>query len=199
MCLYRKALLLLILCLFSTSQSDANVESQGPVFHDIRVNTIDSYIDLVEPADPAIVKVAEKFTTYDEAYDFVANKIKFVPYVPPGPVRETLRHGVGSCLGKAVLLCSIYRAMGLPKENIRIVVGIVVTEQGLSDHVWIDMEVDGRCLQQDPSGMLGNFDFYAFPDNRYVDKFVMKEIFCFNEQHLAIVSQLNRMRHSANR
>ena len=89
--------------------------------------------------------------------------------------------------------------MGLPQENVRIVVGIVVTADGLSDHVWIDLEQAGKCLQQDPSGMLGRFGFYECPDNRYADRFVMKESFCFNDGQLAIVSQLNRSRQAAMR
>ena len=89
--------------------------------------------------------------------------------------------------------------MGLPQEDVRILVGIVFTAEGLLDHVWLDLEKDSKCLQQDPSGLLGQFGFYDFPDNHYVDRFVIKEIFCFNDRHMAIVSQLNRMRHSAMR
>lgn len=173
----------------------AKMSSSAPSFHDIRINTTQSYIDLIEPSDPEIIELSKQFTTIEDAYLFVAKEIRFAPFVPSGPVRETLRHGMGSCIGKAVLLCSIYRAMGVPAEDVRIVVGIVVTENGLADHVWIDMEHDGKCLQQDPSGMLGQFGFYEFPGNGYVDKYVMKEIFCFNDSKLAIVSQLNRMRH----
>lgn len=189
----------LLACFTVTGYAQADAGSQPSVFHDIRTNSIDSYLDLVEPEDPDIVKLAKQFKSFEEAYRFVADEIKFVPYVPSGPVKETLRYGVGSCIGKAVLLCSIYRAMGLPQEEVRIVVGIVVTADGLSDHVWIDLEHDGKCWQQDPSGMLGRFGFYDFPDNKYADRFVMKESFCFNDGHLAIVSQLNRMRHSAMR
>jgi transglutaminase-like putative cysteine protease len=182
-----------------TCDAQADTASQPPAFHDMRVNSIESYVDLIEPNDPDIVTLAKKFKSYEEAYRFVADEIKFVPYVPSGPVKETLRHRVGSCIGKAALLCSIYRAMGLPQENVRIVVGIVVTADGLSDHVWIDLEQAGKCLQQDPSGMLGRFGFYDFPDNRYADRFVMKESFCFNDGQLAIVSQLNRSRQAAMR
>lgn len=177
----------------------ASAEASAVVFHDMRINPIESYVNLIDPADPEVVKFARQFKSFEEAYRFVAEEIKFVPYVPSGPVGETLRRRMGSCLGKAALLCSLYRAMGLPRENLRIVVGIVVTAEGFSDHVWLDMEIDGKCLQQDPSGMLGRFAFYDFPGNSYVDRFVMKETFCFNEDGLAIVSQLNRMRHAMQR
>ena len=74
---------------------------------------------------------------------------------------------------------------------------IVATADGLSDHVWIDLGHAGKCLLRDLSGMLGRFGFYDFPDNRYADRFVMKESFCFNDGQLAIVSQLNRSRQAA--
>jgi len=69
-----------------------------------------------------------------------------------------------------------------------------MTPQGPADHVWLDLEHQGRCLQQDPSGMLGRFDFHAFPENRYVENYVLKESFAFNEEGFAVVSQLNRFR-----
>ena len=193
------AFLISFALMVSTGFSQAEITYQEPVFHDMRVNSIESYVDLIEPNDPDIVKLAKQFNSYEEAYRFVSDEIKFVPYVPSGPVKESLRRRVGSCIGKAALLCSIYRAMGLPQEDVRIVVGIVVTADGMSDHVWIDMEADGKCLQQDPSGMIGRFGFYDFPDNKYADRFVMKESFCFNDGHLAIVSQLNSMRRGAMR
>jgi transglutaminase-like putative cysteine protease len=193
------ALLISLFGLTLTGFSLSEASSPPPAFHDIRINSIESYIDLIEPDDPDVIQLAKQFNSYEQAYRFVSEEIKFVPYVPSGPVKETLRHRVGSCIGKAALLCSLYRAMGLSQEEVRIVVGIVVTANGMSDHVWIDMEKDGKCLQQDPSGMLGRFGFYDFPGNKYVDRFVMKESFCFNDGHLAIVSQLNRMRHGAMR
>jgi len=165
-----------------------------PDFHDLRINPVQTYVELIDPDDPAVVELAGRFATFQEAYNFVSDEIAFAPFVPPGPVAETLNHGMGSCLGKAVLLCSLYRAMGLPVEDARVVMGLVVTAEGTADHVWIDMEYEGRCLQQDPSGMLGRFGFYDFPGTSYVQRFVMKETFCFNEAGLAIVSQLNRFR-----
>lgn len=192
---FKFLLALVLICLFLT-ESGAAAPGSAPVFHDMRVNEIDSYVDLIEPEDPAVIALAAQFKTYEDAYRFVSDEIKFVPYVPSGPVRETLRYRVGSCIGKAVLLCSLYRAMGMPRENVRIVVGLVVIGGGLSDHVWIDMENNGKCLQQDPSGMLGKFGFHDFPDNSYVERYVMKESFCFNDGHLAIVSQLNRVRNT---
>lgn len=165
-----------------------------PDFHDIRVNPVADYVGLINADNEAVVDLARTFGSYEEAYHFVHNKIRFVPYVPPGPVDKTLEHGVGSCLGKAALLSSLYRAMGMPSGDIRMVMGIVMTPQGPADHVWLDLEHEGRCLQQDPSGMLGRFAFDEFPGTSYVDSYVMKESFAFNDTGFAVVSQLNRLR-----
>lgn len=162
-------------------------------FHDIRINSVESFPSLIEPDDPDVVKLAKRFSCYEEAYDFVSNEIKFSPFVPSGPVAGTLKHKTGSCIGKATLLASLYRAMGMPAKDVRIIMGIVVTDQGMADHVWLDLEVDGKCLQQDPSGMIGNFAFADFSGKRYSATYAMKETFCFNESDFAVVSQRNNM------
>jgi hypothetical protein len=51
-------------------------------------------------------------------------------------------------------------------------------------------------VQQGPVGILGGFDFDAFPGDSYVERCLVKESFCFNETHLASISQLDRVRHS---
>lgn len=170
-----------------------------PEFHDMRINPVADYVGLLDPGDPEITRLAAGFDSYEAAYRFVSEEISFAPFVPPGPVAATLQHRTGSCLGKAALLGSLYRAMGMPAEDLRMVMGIVITPQGPADHVWLDLEHEGRCLQQDPSGMLGQFDFYAFPGTRYVDTYVMKESFAFNDAGFAVVSQLNRFRDSSAR
>ena len=177
----------------SPSAPGTALETAAPEFHDIRVNLVETFPSLIEPDDPEVVKLAKQFSRYEDAYNFVNNEIKFVPFVPSGPVAGTLKHRTGSCIGKATLLASLYRAMGMPARDVRIIMGIVVTAQGMADHVWLDLEVDGQCLQQDPSGMIGNFAFAQFPEKRYSDTYSMKETFCFNESDFAVVSQLNRM------
>lgn len=178
----------------SLSVASAPVENVDPQFHDIRINSIETFPALIEPDDSDVVKLAKQFSRYEEAYHFVHHKISFAPFAPSGPVGGTLKHRTGSCLGKATLLASLYRAMGMPAEDVRIIMGIVVTDQGMADHVWLDLEVNGECLQQDPSGMIGRFAFAEFPGKRYSETYAMKETFCFNESDFAVVSQLNSMR-----
>lgn len=175
--------------------SQASISPAPSAFHDMRVNPVHQYVDLIDPHHPDIAALAEKFgSSYESAYRFVSQEIAFAPFAPPGPVEKTLEYRTGSCLGKAALLASIYRAMGMPSQNVRLVMGMVVTPQGLAEHAWLDLEHGGSCLQQDPSGMLGQFNFNQFPDNQYAETYVMKESFCFNDHEFAVVSQLNRHR-----
>lgn len=182
---------------FFDRQAPPAVDQASPEFHDMRINPVADYVQLIDPDDAEILQLARRLGTPERAYRYVHDEIRFAPFVPPGPVAETLRHGVGSCLGKSAVLASLYRAMGMPATNVRMVMGIVMTPQGPADHVWLDLEHEGRCLQQDPSGMLGEFDFYAFPGNRYVDTYVVKESFVFNDNGFAVVSQLNRFRNGS--
>ena len=168
----------------------------SPAFHDMRINPTVDYVGLIDVDHPEIIKLAKQFRTYEDAYRFVNEEIRFAPFVPPGPVEKTLEYRTGSCLGKAALLGSLYRAMGMPRSDLRLIMGLVMTPEGPADHVWIDLEHQGKCLQQDPSGMLGRFGFDDFPGNRYVDTYVVKETFCFNDSDFAVVSQLNRFRES---
>jgi len=165
-----------------------------PEFGGIRVNDVRDFVALIRPEDPEIMRLAKRLSSYEEAYDYVSGNVRYVPHAPAGPVGETLRRGQGSCLGKAALLCSLYRAMGMPTEDVRIVTGIVVTPEGPADHVWLDLEHQGTCIQQDPSGFLGEFGFDDFRDNGFVDAYVMKELYCFNDEGFALISQMNRFR-----
>lgn len=200
---YRSLPILVIFCLavgylagqwFPLSGLIVTPPLASSAFHDLRINQTDDYVRLIDIDQPDIVRLASRFTSVEEAYRFVSTEISFAPFAPPGPVDKTLSYKTGSCLGKAALLASIYRAMGIPSKDVRLMMGVVDTGQGLADHVWIDMEHQGKCLQQDPSGMLGQFGFDEFPGNRYTQRYVVKETLCFNDQELAIVSQLNRYR-----
>lgn len=165
-----------------------------PTFHDMRINHIPDFVSLVEPHDPTIRSLAKQLGTPEAAYAYVRSNIRYVPMVPGADPREILREGVASCLGKATLLCSIYRAMGIPASDVRLIVGNIAAQDRLIDHVWIDLEYKGACLQQDPSGLLGIFEFGQFPGTEFTRSFVQEENFCFNDEGFAVVSQLNRHR-----
>jgi hypothetical protein len=169
-------------------------ERSRPTFHDMRTNHVRNLVSLVDHDDPAIRSLAERLGTPEAAYAFVRDRIRYEPMVPCASPGEILREGVGSCLGKAVLLCSIYRAMGIPASDVRIIVGNIALPNRLIDHAWIDLEYKGVCLQQDPSCFLGVFDFAQFRGLEFTRSFVQEEDYCFNDEGLAIISQLNRFR-----
>ncbi|MGE5664509.1 MAG: transglutaminase-like domain-containing protein [Deltaproteobacteria bacterium] len=163
-----------------------------PSFHDMRVNHVSDLTALVAPGDPAVRALAERLGTPEAAYIHVRDRIRYMPMAPATRPGRIIVDGEASCLGKAALLCSLYRSMGIPAKDIRIVTGDVVRPDGLADHAWIDLEYKGRCLQQDPSGFLGVFDFAQFGKREFTWTFVFEEDYCFNENGLAVVSRLNR-------
>lgn len=169
-------------------------ESTRSAFHDMRVNRIPDLVSLVDHDDPAVRSLAERLGTPEAAYAYVRDRIRYEPMVPGTSPREILRAGAGSCLGKATLLCSIYRAMGISADDVRLIVGNIALPDRLIDHVWIDLEYKGGCLQQDPSGLLGVFEFGQFPGMEFTRYFVQEEDYCFNDEGFAVISQLNRFR-----
>lgn len=165
-----------------------------PSFHDMRVNHVADLTALVDPRDPAVRALAERLGAPEAAYDYVRDRIRYESGASATPPGVSIRDGSASCLGKATLLCSLYRSMGIPPADVRIVTGEVVLADGLADHAWIDLEYKGVCLQQDPSGFLGKFEFGQFRDAAFSRTFVFEEDYCFNERGFAVVSQLNRFR-----
>jgi len=165
-----------------------------PTFHDMRVNRIPDLLSLVDPDDPAVRSLAQRLGTPEAAYVHVRDRIRYNSMLPASTPGEILRAEAGSCLGKAALLCSIYRAMGISANDVRLIVGSVAFPDRIIDHVWIDHEYNGICLQQDPSGLLGVFEFGQFPRMEFTRYFVQEEDYCFNDEGFAVISQLNRFR-----
>ena len=165
-----------------------------PVFHDMRINHIPDIVSLVDPDDPEVRSLANRLGTPEAAYAYVLGSIRYEPMVPSASPGEIVRAGKGSCLGKAALLASIYRAMGIPASDVRLIVGNIALPDRLIDHAWIDLEYNGECLQQDPSGLLGAFEFGQFRGMEFTRFFVQEEDYCFNDEGFAVVSQLNRFR-----
>jgi len=165
-----------------------------PVFHDMRINHIRDIVSLVDPDDSEVRSLAKRLGTPEAAYAYVLGSIRYEPMLPASSPGEIVRAGEGSCLGKAALLASIYRAMGIPASDVRLIVGNIALPDRLVDHVWIDLEYKGACLQQDPSGILGHFEFGQFRGMEFTRFFVQEENYCFNDKGFAVISQLNRFR-----
>ncbi len=168
-------------------------------FADMRVNHALEYKKLIEHYSPDIKSLAKRLQTPRKAYRYVRDQIRFEPWRSVQRPSVVIREKAASCLGKAVLLCSIYRAMGVEPESTFVVTGQVASERGTVEHAWVSLVYDGKHYQQDPSNLLGHFDFDDFPERKYSRSFIRSEKYCFNDQGFAVVSQLNRMTDNSSR
>ena len=179
---------------FALGDQLGEAEPQPASFHDMRVVHPADYTALVDPAAPEVVALARQLGSLEEAYRFVRDAVAFEPAAPAATPAQTIGSGRASCLGKAALLASLYRALGVPAGSVRVVTGQLPLGGALVEHAWVDLEYGATCVQQDPTDLLGVHDFLAFPNAGYTDAFVQRELFCFNDAGFAAVSQLNRMR-----
>lgn len=176
---------------FSLGSREANIS-----FHDMIINHPAAMSSLIDFKDSRITALAVKLKTAENAYNFVRDSIAFDPSLPSTPAGEILVQGRGSCLGKAVLLCSLYRALGIEASAVRIVTGEIDGIGGPIDHAWVELEYKGTCLQQDPTDLLGKFTFGQFQGMAYTTAFIRREGYVFNDKNFAVVSRLNMMKGS---
>jgi hypothetical protein len=163
-------------------------------FENIRTNHTVDYSRLISPYSEPVKVLAERLQNLEEAFSFVRDDIRFEPWRAVQSAGFVLKEQAGSCLGKAILLCSLYRAMGVPSSDVYVVTGQVASGEERVEHAWVNLTRDGKVYQQDPSQLLGTFSWDDFPDQRYSRSFVQRELFCFNDEGFAVVSQLNRLR-----
>lgn len=163
-------------------------------FHDMLVNNPRDLCNLVTPNDKRVRALADSFKTCEEAYLYVRDRIDNDPSLGALPAGDVIDEGRASCFGKAILLCSLYRALGKPASDVRIVIGEADLPTGGFDHAWIELEHEGQCLQQDTTNILGRFAFGQFRNVKYVETFIRDEEFVLNDKRFAIVSQLNRLK-----
>jgi len=179
---------------FILGDRSSDAEPVDPSFHDIRVIHPEDFQTLIVPEAPELAALARQLGSLEAAYGFVRDRIAFEPSASAGAPAQTLREGRASCLGKATLLASLFRALGVPAASVRVVTGQVQLGDSILDHAWVDLEYGSLCLQLDATDLLGVHDFLQFPGQEYVRSFVSRELFCFNDEGFAAVSQLNRLR-----
>ncbi|HCE68610.1 MAG: hypothetical protein A2X82_01125 [Geobacteraceae bacterium GWC2_55_20] len=163
-------------------------------FHDMIVNNPRELSALITPRDKRIRTLAASLKSYENAHLYVRDRIADDPSIPALPAGDIIDEGRASCLGKAIVLCSLYRALGKPASDVRIVIGEADLPTGGFDHAWIELEYDGQCLQQDTTNILGHFAFAQFKGTNYVETFIRDEEFVVNDKSFALVSQLNRLK-----
>jgi transglutaminase-like putative cysteine protease len=179
---------------FLVGDRRSDAESTPASFHDTRVIHPEDFRSLVVPEAPAVGELARQLGSVEAAYDFVRDRIAFEPSAPAASPAQTLLDGRASCLGKATLLASLIRALGVPAESVRVVTGQVTLGGALQDHAWVDLEYGSLCLQLDATDLMGTHDFLRFSGDDYLRSFVSRELFCFNDEGFAVVSQLNRLK-----
>jgi hypothetical protein len=179
---------------FFLGDRSSDAESPRPTFHDTRVIHPDDFRSLITPEAPEVIALARQLGSLEAAYAFVRDRIDFEPSAPAGAPAQILNDGRASCLGKATLLASLCRALGVPAASVRVMTGQVPLGESMLDHAWVDLEYGSLCLQLDATDLLGTHDFLRFSGNEYVRSFVSRELFCFNDEGFSVVSQLNRLR-----
>ena len=178
---------------FVIGDQSSDAVSVRPSFHDTRVVHPEDFQTLIAPEAPQVVDLARDLGSIEASYLFVRDRIAFEPSMPAGSPAQILANGRASCLGKATLLASLCRALGVPAESVRVVTGQVSLGGAVVDHAWVDLEYGSVCLQLDATDLLGTHDFLRFPGKEYVTSFVSRELFIFNDEGFAVVSQLNRL------
>jgi hypothetical protein len=171
--------------------------SRRPVdstFHDMIVNHSHELTALITPKDARVRALAIELQEPENAYLYVRDHIANDPSLPALPAGEIIAEKQASCLGKAVLLCSLYRSMGIPADDVRVVTGELGYPDAIIDHAWLDMEYEGQCLQQDTTDFLGFYAFDQFKNMDYTRRFIRKEGYAFNDRTFAVVSRLNLLK-----
>lgn len=163
-------------------------------FHDMLINNPRDLCNLITPYDKRVRALADSFKSHEEAYLYVRDRIDNDPSLAALPAGDVIDAGRASCFGKAIVLCSLYRALGKPASDVRVVIGEADLPTGGFDHAWIELEHEGQCLQQDTTNILGHFAFSQFRNGKYVETFIRDEEFVLNDKRFAIVSQLNRLK-----
>ena len=190
------AFALLMAVTFAAGYTLGDKDPPPPSFHDMIVNHADGLSSLVTPDDRRVRALAKELKTPRNAYLYLRDSIAFDPSLPVEPAGVIAEQKRASCLGKAVLLSSIYLAMGMDSSEVRVVTGEVEAGQGILDHAWVEIEHDGKCLQQDSTDLLGKFTYDQFSGMAYTTAFIKRESYTFNDKGFAVVSRLNMMKGS---
>ncbi len=189
------AVLALVLISFYSSYFAGTIRKQAVgTFHDMLITHPHELTGLITPGDKRVSTLATELRTPENAYVHVRDRIRNDPSVPALTAGEIITEGRASCLGKAALLCSLYRAMGAPPSSVRVVTGDALAPGGIFDHAWVEMEYKGECLQQDATGIFGSLAFGQFKGNAYTQANIQDEEFVFNDKNFAVVSALNQLK-----
>lgn len=143
----------------------------------------------VEPNNSEIRKLAKSLGTHEKMYYFVRDKIGYSTKISANQASTVLTTKQASCIGKATLLCSLYRATGVPPDQVHVVMGGARYEGSTRGHTWVEIKTgSGQWLVLDPSPFLGTFMFDSWQKGDYYKTFEVKKIYAFNDAHASAAS-----------
>lgn len=141
----------------------------------------------IRPDDLEVQQLAEQLQTVEDIYYWVGQNIAFEPepenfdeWQYPAQV---IQRGRGDCEDIVFLLVSLFRAKGIPAENVRVVVGrptvvVYINDEPLSfpsDHIWVELLYHGRWLALDPSVRpLLSFNHFLTDPHPLAEKWISK-------------------------
>jgi len=130
---------------------------------------------LITPFSPRIYNLAWSLGSAEEAFYFVRDTIKYVrdPNEVWRTAERTLDLGVGDCDDQAILLCSLFRALGEPSK-------VLIIELPMGGHATVELR-PGEI--RDPTIKHMRFD-------QNVEYFNARLIADFNEAELNIYDEL---------
>ncbi|MCX7770731.1 MAG: transglutaminase-like domain-containing protein [Proteobacteria bacterium] len=163
-------------------------------FENIEIIEPNKYVELITPENREVERISQRVKDPVKAYYYVRDFIIFNPMMVTNKPEVTISLREGNCLSKAVLLVSLYRALGIPESQVRIIVGELHSDKRPVQHAWVEVKFNGVWFQQDTTDLIGSFEFDQFKDKEYLKKFVRVENYCFNDTGFAVVSQRNRFK-----
>lgn len=138
----------------------------------------------VRPDDLEVQQLAEQLQTVEDIYYWVCQNIVPDPenseWLYPA---EAIQRRSGDCGDMAFLLVSLFRAKGIPEENVRVVIGrptvvVYIDDEQVGftgDHAWVELLHHGRWLALDPSVRpLLSFDHFLNDPHPLADKWVYR-------------------------
>lgn len=153
----------------STDDPHSIIISGIPKIGDSTPESGDIFKSYVTPGDPIIKVLAARINSPEAAYNtavhwtYVSEKklhnavdkwltpqefLLETPNYSCNPLQGT---PVSDCEEKANTLVSLIRAIGIPSEEVRVVIGKVNFNKSETGHAWVEMLIDGRWQALDPN------------------------------------------------
>lgn len=133
------------------------------------LSSLHRYQLFVTPSAPAVQRLAQGVQSMEEAYfqavrwvwvsDLVLHGVEerwlypreFLTQTPAHPRNPARGRPASDCEEQAYTLVSVLRALGVPAENVRVVVGKVRFGDRVGGHAWVEVFIDYQWFQLEPT------------------------------------------------